>query len=697
MRMSDASLTAAPAAAAAVAVAGTKRAAPNRSGSQYARKRASQACLTCRARKSRCDNQRPRCSFCISAGADCNWPGSDLNKLDSASLLILDRLERVEENILSQLQSGGDSHQQSPAAAAAAVAASPAKRRGRIWMNGDRVMTWHSSLALLGAPTPSSETWCAFRRSADEALVSNTGAMASLLSPTIMLEGAEMRYAGKPQPFLRALMTPVDSIATAETLARRYIELVHSRYPILDVTHLRQIMDKFSDASDNGRPAQTDQLLQVLDTADMAIFFLVLALGQVTAYTEPLSEQAPPSPYLDKALALMGLAVFGECSPIKSLQIQLLLASYHMWTLRPLKAWSVVDSAALAAEKAMSRYPEMKESLTGHRVLWTTSKMHLEIMEELQVHCPSQRLSSLKSFMKASTLPHPSTDPFAWSGVDPALGSKTWYYYLAETSSRRLIERIKDEMYGESVIDAGLADLASGTKKFGEICKDTVGHLVSLYSVASELHRQIDEWSNSLPENFRITLQQAQATDTSLANTHPQGLTKYLWNRECQLRLITFRPFIALLSELPTTEGIHEYQIHVLLDGAKIYLKHALQFIHSQDKKPERHYGTWLFGRNMWTVALTILSACNTQILWERMEPGPNTPGMQMSPSSGLADNSESPMSEGRAPICSYPDAISAVEKALEIIGHWVQESSSLHACAELLSILLRRTRELRG
>lgn len=73
--------------------------------------------------------------------------------------------------------------------------------------------------------------------------------------------------------------------------------------------------------------------------------------------------------------------------------------------------------------------------------------MQLELSEELQMHRPSQRTSKLLAFMNATSLPEPPRDPFVWPGLSPNIGSETWYYYLAETSSRRLIERIKTELY----------------------------------------------------------------------------------------------------------------------------------------------------------------------------------------------------------------------------------------------------------
>ena len=46
---------------------------PSRSAASYPRKRAIGACLVCRSRKTKCDNQRPRCGSCQQTGAECGY------------------------------------------------------------------------------------------------------------------------------------------------------------------------------------------------------------------------------------------------------------------------------------------------------------------------------------------------------------------------------------------------------------------------------------------------------------------------------------------------------------------------------------------------------------------------------------------------------------------------------------------------
>ena len=64
----------------------------------------------CRQRKTKCDNQRPACGFCVAAGGECIYPDADTTKFDRASQAILDRIGVMEANILDELknlESGG--------------------------------------------------------------------------------------------------------------------------------------------------------------------------------------------------------------------------------------------------------------------------------------------------------------------------------------------------------------------------------------------------------------------------------------------------------------------------------------------------------------------------------------------------------------------------------------------------------------
>ncbi len=52
----------------------------SRAATTYPRKRATQACETCRFRRTKCDNARPGCAACVRLGADCSYQEADLSR-----------------------------------------------------------------------------------------------------------------------------------------------------------------------------------------------------------------------------------------------------------------------------------------------------------------------------------------------------------------------------------------------------------------------------------------------------------------------------------------------------------------------------------------------------------------------------------------------------------------------------------------
>lgn len=61
-----------------VAPPSRRRPAP-RGTAAYPRKRANKACQVCRARRTKCDNKKPSCSFCEKVGAKCITTPTDLS------------------------------------------------------------------------------------------------------------------------------------------------------------------------------------------------------------------------------------------------------------------------------------------------------------------------------------------------------------------------------------------------------------------------------------------------------------------------------------------------------------------------------------------------------------------------------------------------------------------------------------------
>jgi hypothetical protein len=77
------------------------------------RRRALQACEACRTKKSKCDNERPSCGSCLQHGVECIYKNAPFvpvytpcllayNRLDAASMVLLEKLNKIEATILEQ-------------------------------------------------------------------------------------------------------------------------------------------------------------------------------------------------------------------------------------------------------------------------------------------------------------------------------------------------------------------------------------------------------------------------------------------------------------------------------------------------------------------------------------------------------------------------------------------------------------------
>lgn len=288
-------------------------------------------------------------------------------RLDRASLLILDRLERVEENILGELGRTLQGIPQTPRLSIAVTspevpAAAPSSRpptQGDIWINGDRVMTWPPILQLLNGK-PFVETWRRFQHELDHGDTTN-GLALTMISPTIMTDdpdsGHDTFAPGLEDGFSRNVRRPEleDQIPLAEmeSLLQSYILDVHSRYPILDLTQLRHIVESVVRAEFDYRWPLIHRLPSNLAPLDVAMYLLVLALGEIATKSDPEGQRLPASTFVQLALPWLGFAHFGTRCSIQALQTELLLAIYHMWSLRPWRAWQVVESAATHGEKLL--------------------------------------------------------------------------------------------------------------------------------------------------------------------------------------------------------------------------------------------------------------------------------------------------------------------------------------------------------
>lgn len=190
----------------------------------------------------------------------------------------------------------------------------------------------------------------------------------------------------------------------------------------------------------------------------------------------------------------------------------------------------------------------------------------------------------------------------------------------------------------------------------------------------------------SLPADLDTSRVPGSLRSATEAGGHIPGTTKRLTqhvlrNRQIQLLMLIFRPYMAAVATLSTdTQEAATASVPIeLLDGARFHATHAAQYIEKQPKQLERHYGAWLLARNIWTSALSLLATLNTPILIRHIE---------------YKDKDLS--IDGQAPEQFRARALRAATKAHELIQQWRHESKGLAFCADqLYSLLLNKQRKV--
>ncbi|PVH98506.1 hypothetical protein DM02DRAFT_45887 [Periconia macrospinosa] len=170
---------------------------------------------------------------------------------------------------------------------------------------------------------------------------------------------------------------------------------------------------------------------------------------------------------------------------------------------------------------------------------------------------------------------------------------------------------------------------------------------------------------------------------TTLRPSAKDGMRKILLNRKTQLHMLVFRPFLEFFAGkqlevliLPASQREH------LLFGAQKCITYTLRFLQRQPRLAERHYGSWLLARNVWSGGLTLVAACNTPTVLKHLSSVPTA--MEVNASSESYQ-------------LSYSNMMSTGELACSLLRQWEHESPSLSHCATILSSLIIETRRHHG
>ncbi|KAK2929015.1 Zn2-C6 fungal-type DNA-binding domain [Fusarium oxysporum f. sp. vasinfectum] len=414
----------------------------SRTSSTYVRKRATKACQVCRARRTKCDQQRPACSFCVKAGVECVFDLDERATFDQASLAIIDRLDRLERKIDAQSQS--------------VMLDIPGQTLPRNQIN--------QNLFFFPCTVDKVLQWDVFRDASSPNLTAST--QQSLASqPQGGNDNAETSWVGD---------------ILDRTLCDRWLDNffahIHVKNPILDETETRRLVSRLC-----ARGLDWD--------VESGLALLVCANG---AIARPLQETLPFS-HSDRRMAISLLSAAqrrlgGGLGPTGLIQAQCAFLSgvLLMSLMRPVEAWTTfVHGLAICQTFACTQQRDHDVGQMGSReaseqsVLWACWKSEQELRLEL----------GMSNFTCLADDP-PELFPNPPEGCEGHV-EQAWYFYLSEialwrleVNARRLMTQIQHEDWPS--VSKSISEIGQDASDQLETWKTTLPPLVSIHQGAED-------------------------------------------------------------------------------------------------------------------------------------------------------------------------------------------------------------------
>ncbi|KAG5766325.1 hypothetical protein H9Q72_005628 [Fusarium xylarioides] len=572
---------------------GNKR---QRTAAMYHRKRAVTACQSCRLRKTKCDNVRPVCGFCSRSGAQCVYPGSgpdsDYSSYDPASLTILDRLNHVvsllESQPLAVLVNDTGSYESPQEASNLSGRHASVTQPLRIApIHASRDLTTlvpeDDVLQVLDRPDfPSASNNCEsiLRWPIFQGLVPEVHSFVLELNEDVEAGPSDARVSGgrgvQEEDFI--------------PLSKRFLAYVHVKNPILDVKDYKK---KVREAAENGPRWDGASCLVLISCA--------IACLSVPFHTEadidgsPASTRSLTSAAIDPDTAasyyLAAKKRLGLLQPsLLYIQCLFLCGIYEMYCLHPLQAWFHFNRACVdlrnilwtRSQKKSSEASTQETCRLEQRLYWSCVKTEYELRYEIPL--PP---SGITQCDYPDMFPSPPTELASPSAYDRGdtfdddivpEEEKSWFYYLAEISYRRMMNRAMAVMARSG--DQGWSD---------NIC-EAMEH-------CKEFNEQIDLWYSHIPPQI----------DPKNAVHANNELAQFLKNRELSCREWIHRPFLFYILHQPPEDEHYSRAIPLAQRCLESCVEHLFRtYGHN------RHHGTWYIARSCVTKALILLAAAKS-------------------------------------------------------------------------------------
>ncbi|KAL2213944.1 hypothetical protein CC79DRAFT_1391828 [Sarocladium strictum] len=585
-------------------VAGNKRKGSRTQAAAYPRKRAVAACETCRIRKTKCDNKRPRCSACVDLEIECVFRDSktEYSNYDPASLEILQRINYVATLLESQ------SHHSEPQGSTSSATSSrlnplstpppqpdlPARPKPCTEPDVENVL---ESLEIAGRTPGVCEDileWPVFkgrRTSYDRARIES---LIFRTSPGTSDSTASFRHGGNGNGSSIFMGTPGRGVneEDAPSHAERFLVNVHIKNPVLNPSDLRR---NARWVAENGFGWDADSCLMLIVcalstissdfTAEPVTPDLVQGPNAIRSLTDT-HDYGTAEAYFLAARKRLGLLDY----TISAAQCFFLSGVYEMYTLRPLKAWGAF-SRACEVLQIYFRGQNNDEAYASEgmvsRLYWSCLKSECEI--RMEINLPP---SGLAKVAYSDVFPSPPSD-HQISHVFNNLASpssdtshpeveRIWSYYLSEIAVRKIGNRIMNCFYQE--------DAAAWLSM----------PLHRLTRIAEELELQLSQWFENIPV-ILFTPSTPSPSDPPLLIA--QELQFVLHARLSDFRERIYRPFLYLAIHLPPNDPAQD----VLAPYVSRCVDACLSFLQRGTPR-HRHHGTWYENRGMFLKTLLLVA-----------------------------------------------------------------------------------------
>ncbi|KAL2818723.1 hypothetical protein BDW59DRAFT_175071 [Aspergillus cavernicola] len=506
------------------------------------RQRAIVACSFCRQRKRRCNGERPVCSNCEAANAQCCYIDVEQRRLDVVTSLsvIGERLDQLEatlgehSNALNQLKSRS-------AEVSTLVSHFSQNANGS---SVDLLRESPNGSELSYTTIPSGTPNVAMDISPDVALPpmtiplwhsTTTGSLLScpqvksLLGdyPSDVFLRIEERRAlprGLKLPCIPGSFPEMPTLdrTVTDALMEYYFQSVNMQHPILDYDEC--LTQYHVMASDALQPSLESALILVM---------LALANAARTEPTETLeAEWSPGASYFLPALSISMDAYLNTPNiPTHLPQCLYLAALYYNYLARPLDSWKLVHMASTSFQRQwISSKPwlEMNEAQYQPliRLCWAIFSLECDLIAEH--HLPRSGVETIVDSLQ-----------FPLCGYPPNSSLLAW---LAELSARRLLNRVHHVMYADDqkyLLQSNYTSTQAGGNE-----EDAIERLLNpTLKISAELDGQLNNWYDLIPQTIKPDLAQAP--------TEVQEALMVL--RYHSAKDIIFRPFLLFACSLPAT------------------------------------------------------------------------------------------------------------------------------------------------